>query len=269
MKSTSSLFPRASAYRTDWIVRNASGGANPLWLTEWLAADMHLEPGMKVLDLGCGRAGSSIFLHREFKVQVWATDLWFNPSENRMRIQDCGAGDGVFPLHADARKLPFANEFFDAVVCVDSYPYFGTDDLYLNYLARFLKPNGTMGIVGAGLVRELENGVVPEHLRGFWSQSLWCLHSADWWKKHWERTGIVRVDVAETMEDGWRLWLDWHSKHYPNNEPEINALTTDAGRYLGYIRVLGRRQESIALEEPVTSIPIEYEKGKLLQSDLD
>jgi cyclopropane fatty-acyl-phospholipid synthase-like methyltransferase len=37
---------------------------------------------MRVLDLGCGRAMSSIFLRRQFGVQVWATDLWFSASEN-------------------------------------------------------------------------------------------------------------------------------------------------------------------------------------------
>ena len=33
------------------------------------------------------------------------------------------------------------------------------------------------------------------------------MHSAAWWRWHWERTGIVAVEVAETMPDGWRLWL--------------------------------------------------------------
>ena len=35
-----------------------------------------LEPGMRVLDLGCGKGLSSIFLAKEFGVQVWAADLW-------------------------------------------------------------------------------------------------------------------------------------------------------------------------------------------------
>ena len=103
---------------------NASGGANALWLTEWLATALDLKPGMRVLDLGCGRAASSIFLRREFDVQVWATDLWFSASENMQRIRDAGVEDGVFPLHADARSLPFAAEFFDAIVCVDAFSYF-------------------------------------------------------------------------------------------------------------------------------------------------
>jgi cyclopropane fatty-acyl-phospholipid synthase-like methyltransferase len=67
-------------------------GANALWLTEWLAVAKDLRPGMRVLDLGCGRGSSSIFLHREFGVQVWATDLWFSASENMQRIRDTGVG---------------------------------------------------------------------------------------------------------------------------------------------------------------------------------
>src|SRR5262245_46557419 len=69
----SARFPRASRYHPDWIAASVSGGANSLWMTEWLAEALQLKPGMRVLDLGCGRAASSIFLFREFGVQVWAT----------------------------------------------------------------------------------------------------------------------------------------------------------------------------------------------------
>src|ERR1051326_5599044 len=136
----SSRFPRASRYHPDWVIAGASGGANPLWLAEWLAESFDLRPGMRILDLGCGRALSSVFLRREFGVQVWAVDLWFSASENLRRIRDAGVEDGVFPVHADARSLPFAVEFFDAILSIDSFFYYGTDDLYLNDLARFVKP---------------------------------------------------------------------------------------------------------------------------------
>ena len=119
----SPTFPRASKYNPDWVLAAVSGGANPLWLTEWLAGALDLRPGMRVLDLGCGRALSSIFLRREFGVQVWATDLWFSAAENLQRIRDAGVEDGVFPIHADARTLPFATEFFDAIVSIDSFFY--------------------------------------------------------------------------------------------------------------------------------------------------
>src|SRR5262245_1369512 len=120
-------FPRSSGYHPEWVIANASGGANSLWLTEWLAEALELRPGMRVLDLGCGRAASSIFLRREFGVQVWATDLWFSVSEKVPRIRDAGVEDGVFPIHADARSLPFAAEFFDAIVSIDAFMYYGTD----------------------------------------------------------------------------------------------------------------------------------------------
>jgi ubiquinone/menaquinone biosynthesis C-methylase UbiE len=133
----SEMFSRSAKYNPEWVLASISGAANALWMSEWLAEVLDLRSGMRVLDLGCGRAVSSIFLRREFGVQVWTTD------------QDAGTEEGVFPIHADARSLPFADGFFDAMVCIDSFPYFGTDDLYLNYLARFVKPGGLVGIAGA------------------------------------------------------------------------------------------------------------------------
>src|SRR3954453_13021331 len=147
-------FPRTSRYNPDWVLAGASGGANALWLAEGLAEAIELRAGMRVLDLGCGRAMSSVFLHREFGAQVWAVDLWHSASENLQRIRDAGVEDSVFPIHADARSLPFAAEFFDAIVCIDAFVYFGTDDLYLLDLARFVRSGGTVGIAGAGLTAE-------------------------------------------------------------------------------------------------------------------
>jgi hypothetical protein len=57
----SERFPRSSQYHPDWVLASASGGANALWLPEWLTSELELRSGTKVLDLGCGRASSSIF----------------------------------------------------------------------------------------------------------------------------------------------------------------------------------------------------------------
>src|SRR5512142_3090253 len=99
----SQRFARSAKYHADWLRASASGGAHPLWLTEWLAEALELEPGMRVLDVGCGRAASAIFLQREFGVEVWAADLWFDPAENAQRIRDAGVAHAVHPLRADAR----------------------------------------------------------------------------------------------------------------------------------------------------------------------
>src|SRR5215813_2845389 len=159
----STSFPRSSQYSPEWILASVSGGANSLWLTEWLTNALDLQPGMRVLDLGCGRAASSIFLQREFGVQVWATNLSCDVSENGERIRKASVEDGVFPLHADARSLPFATEFFNSIVSIDSYSYYGTDDLYLNYLTRFVKPSDPIEIADARLVKKIEDPL-PKHL---------------------------------------------------------------------------------------------------------
>lgn len=256
-------FALAARYHPDWVLASASGGANALWLAEWLAEAIELRPGMRVLDLACGRAMSSVFLHREFGVQVWAVDLWHSASENLQRIRDAGVEGGVFPIHADARSLPFAAEFFDAVVSIDAFVYFGTDDLYLTDLARLIKPGGTLAIAGAGLTREID-GPVPDHLREWWEPSHWCLHSADWWRQHWERTGILDLELADVMPEGWRLWLDWQHAVAPDNASEIAALEADGGRYLAYVRAVARRTD-LVLDEPIVSIPPRYEKRPLLR----
>jgi cyclopropane fatty-acyl-phospholipid synthase-like methyltransferase len=267
----SDRFPRSSKYHPEWIHKNVTtGSGNTLWIAEWLTAAMALKPGMRVLDLGCGRAVSSIFLAREFSVQVWATDLWIAASENLLRIRDAGLQDQVFPLHADARALPFAGEFFDAILCIDAYPYFGTDDIYLNYLAHFVKPAGQIGIAGAGLVQEFDGGV-PDQLREFWSQDFWAFHSAPWWRRHWERTGIMQIEIAESMPEGWRHWLEWQQTAYPENKAEIESLKADGGRNLGWIRMVGRRNPDTRLEEycwpdTMRSFPHEYESKPLLRS---
>lgn len=261
----SQRFPRSSRYHPEWVMGSVSGGANSLWLTEWLTEALSLKPGMRVLDLGCGRGASSIFLRREFGVQVWAVDLWHSVEERFQRVTDAGVADGVFPIHVDARSLPFAAAFFDAIVCIDAFPYCGgSDDLYLHYLARFVKPGGALGIAGAGVIKDVA-GAVPEHLRAWWAaDQAWGLHSAAWWRRHWERSGLVEIDVADTMPDGWQRWLEWHRAVVPNNHEEIQALETDRGEYLGYVRMVGRRRTDAPLHDQIVSIPVAYKKTPLL-----
>lgn len=262
----SEFFPRASRYHPDWMAATASGGANALWLTEWLASALQLRPGMRVLDLGCGLAASSIFLHREYGVQVWATDLWFDAAQNLQRVRDAGVEGGVTPVHADARTLPFELDFFDAIVSIDAFVYFGTDDLYLSYLARFVKPRGQLAIAGAALIHEIDDAI-PEHLRAWWTPDVWCLHSAAWWRRHWQRTGIVDVEVADSMPDGWLRWLEWHRVVAPDNAIEIAALEADRGRHLGYVRVVGRRNGDVALGDHTVSVHTEYTRQPLLRGE--
>lgn len=240
-------FPSSARYNFAWQAENAFGG-NPVWLAEWLTNDLPLRPGMKVLDLGCGRAKSSIFLAREFGVQVIGVDLMIDPAETQQRIRHAGLEGQILPLYCDARQLPFAAESFDAIISLDAYFYFGTDDLYLNYLANFVRPGGWLGVAGAGLTHEID-GEVPEHLREDWTQDYWSLHSASWMRRHWEKTGIVDIVQADAMSDGGRVWLEWQRRAHPHNEQEIRSLEIDDGRWITYTRTIARRRADVKLEE--------------------
>ena len=87
---------------------------------------------------------------------------------------------------------------------------------------------------------------------------MWCLHSAAWWRRHWERTGIAAVELADTMPDGWRHWLAWQYAVCPANTTEIRAIEADRGSHIGYVRVAGRRRAEVKLDEPIVSVPPQY-----------
>ena len=242
----STEFPRSAKYDADWVLENTMG-PNALWLTESLSERMKLTPDMRVLDMGCGKGLSSIFLAKEFGVQVWATDLWIDATDNYDRIRAAGVDDRVFPIHAEAHSLPYADGFFDAMVTVDAYHYFGTDDLYLgSHMARLIKPGGQMGMVVPGLVEELNSAEPPDHLRPYWEPALFSLHSPEWWRRHWERSGLVTVEFSDLLPDGWRHWmlsdLLW-SERLGKPSDEADMLALDRGQTLGFTRMVARRND--------------------------
>jgi cyclopropane fatty-acyl-phospholipid synthase-like methyltransferase len=240
---TNERYPRSAAYPARWMV-DASMGPNPLWQAEALIERMPLAPGARVLDLGCGTALSSVFLAKEYDLEVWATDLWIKPDENLRRIREAGLDGRVHPIHSDAHSLPYAEEFFDAIVSIGAYHYFGTDDLYLGYLARFLKPGGPIGISLPGPVEEYE-ALPPAHLTEYWKWDFCAWHSAAWWRRHWEKTGLVTVEVADQVPSGWHDWLQWNEAcdldaGTPGRE-EALMLHADGGKTLGLTQVIAHR----------------------------
>ena len=131
---------------------------------------------------------------------------------------------------------------------MDAYAYFGTDDLYLgSYFVRFVKPEGQMGIVVPGLVQELSSADPPEHLQPHWHWDFSCFHSPDWWRRHWERSGLVTVELSDMISNGWKHWLtsDSVSAQWQGKQSETGEmLRVDAGRNLGFTRMVARRKQS-------------------------
>jgi cyclopropane fatty-acyl-phospholipid synthase-like methyltransferase len=237
-------FPRASTYDAEWLF-DTMMGPNVLWLAEWASQAVPLHRGMRILDLGCGKAASSIFLAKEFDVTVWAADLWIKPTENWRRIEAAGLADRVLPVHAEAHALPFAEEYFDVIFSFDAYHYFGTDDLYIGYISKFIRPGGSLCIAVPGLVQELPEGP-PESLP-YWDWDFCSFHSPDWWRRHWSKSGRVEIELADSLAHGWELWAEWdeccaqagNGKDWAAREAEM--LRLDGGQTFTFSRVVAKR----------------------------
>jgi cyclopropane fatty-acyl-phospholipid synthase-like methyltransferase len=232
-RATVSLaFPLTAKYDPQRIRDNAVG-ENALCQTESLARRLPLRAGMRILDLGCGKATSSIFLAREFGVEVWAADGATSPSENRKRAVALGCEVNAFPLRVDAHSLPFAKDFFDAVIAIDSFLYFGTDDRYLSYVAQFIKPGGFIGIVDIALTRDIRSiEDAPEYLRPQYQKHWSYVHTAQWWRQHWEKTGLVDVQCAELLAESNDLLRNYARERLPEQDEDRSCglfctITTD------------------------------------------
>jgi SAM-dependent methyltransferase len=213
-------FPLTAKYDPQWIRDNALG-ENALCQAECLARRLPLRAGMRILDLGCGKATSSIFLAREFGVEAWAADSATSPSENRKRAVALGCEASVFPLRVDAHSLPFAKDFFDAVIAIDSFLYYGTDDRYLSYLVQFIKPGGFIGIVDIAFTRDIRSiEDAPEYLRPQYQKHWSYVHSVEWWTQHWEKTGMVDVRCAELLPESDDLLRDYVRGRPPEQDED-------------------------------------------------
>ncbi len=65
----------------------------------------------------------------------------------------------------------------------------------------------------------------------------------DWWRGHWEKTGKVDVELADRIPDGWQHWLTWQGVQEEDSaRREATMLRVDAGRHLGFTRLVARRK---------------------------
>ena len=237
-------YPRAGAYDSRWVRANALG-ENTVCQAEGLAQRMPLRASQTVLDLGCGKATSSIFLACEFGVTCWAVDSQTSPTESLKRARDFKCADRVFPLRVDAHRLPFAKGFFDAIVAIDSYLYYGTDERYLGYLVEFLKPGGHIAIADVAFTREVTSlEDAPEFLRPQFSKHWSYVHTIPWWQRHWAKSGMVEVDCAEVLPESDALLRDYVGGRPPEQDEDaiMRAVPKDHGGLITLFRLVAHRR---------------------------
>lgn len=165
-------------------------GPNCLRILDELLARADLQPGARVLDLGCGMGLTSMVLAKGYGCTVTAADLWIPAEDNARRFAEAGLADRITAVHCEARALPFEPESFDAVVSIDAWHYFGADSAFLGtHLLPLLRPGGWLVVGIPGLRHAFDT--VPDDLRPYWVDGMnFCTLS--WWKELWlQCTGLT------------------------------------------------------------------------------
>ena len=184
----------------------APGG---LLLAKTLADTLSLGASERVLDLGCGRGQTSIFLASEYQAQVMSLDLWIGADERQRNAAAAGVGQRITALQGDVRRgLPIEPASLDAIFCMQAFHCFGTQPWVLRYLATLLRPGGRLGIA-QGCFRE-EPGELPPIFRNTdgWHAEYNKYHSAIWWRDFFAANTALTVTRAEEAVDGDILWED-------------------------------------------------------------
>ncbi len=212
----------------------APGG---LYLAAVMARSMNLKKDDIVLDIGCGRGESSIFMAEHFGVKVVSFDLWVSSTYLSRKFHRRGFRGAVFPVDLDASQpLPFPDDYFDAMFCMQALHSFGADANVLRRLLRHVKPGGRFVVGGTCFNEEPENGQLPEVFSPTdgWSAGYDSYHSPSWWKALFESTRLVDVVDSRELPDGLVMWEDdvlysgeragWTDSWYENSKWLIDQL---------------------------------------------
>ena len=213
-------------------------GPGGLYLATYMARALHLEPGKLVLDLGCGRGATSCFLAGQYSATVIALDLWNPATAIYRRARAANVTERVIPLRLDVTQtLPFAEDYFDAIFCMDAIHYFGANSGFFSRLLALLKPGGRLVIGSPCFSHEFTSSQLAhmpcEYDDGtsLWPNEFSRYHSPSWWGDLISGTGLVTVTTCQELPDGIVLWEDDTLDNMARGQSEQAALK-DAAQIL-------------------------------------
>lgn len=216
-------------------------GPNAMRVSEELVSRLDIDENTRILDLGCGRGLSTLFLVQKYGAPVIAADLWISPTENYERFRSLGIDNKAIPLSVDASVgLPFANEYFDLLLSVDAYHYFGDSEEMLPSLMTLVKKGGYIAIAIPGLKFEFGDNV-PDEMKPFWNDDVArTIRSFAWWKELWTRTvGIEIVSIRE-MDCCEQAWAEWLTSPEPYAVHDVKMMEAEGGKYFNFIELIAK-----------------------------
>ncbi len=214
-------------------------GPNSMLILEELLQGVELKKGMRVLDLACGRGLTSIFLAKEYDVEVYAVDLWTSPTDNYQRFKQCNVDDKIIPLSFDAATMPFANGYFDAVISVDSYHYFGNNNEYFGkYISPLLKKDGIVAIAFPSIKQDFEYDNIPSNMKPYWPREAFEMwRSTNWWTNIFkDHLNDFSVQELTCFVNAWNDWLQLDNEYAIEDR---KMMAEDNGQYMNIIAFKG------------------------------
>ncbi len=116
-------YPELDGYSRNDMYRDFFGGGG-LYLVARMLRALDLQPGQKVLDLGCGKGESSVYMVKHCGVQVKALDLWTSAEWLSQKFAERGVAGQISAIQMDAtHPLPYADNEFDAIFCMNSFNF--------------------------------------------------------------------------------------------------------------------------------------------------
>ena len=231
-------FQRTEKYDKAFLAENFMG-PNAILMLDEITQRIELKKEMRILDLGCGMGLSSIFLAKEYEAKIFAVDLWISATDNYGRFLDVGVDDLVIPIHADATELPFADDYFDALISIDSYHYYGNnEDYFEKHLKPMIKKGSPIAIAIPGTKKEM-NGMTPDELKPFLDdEEFSTLHCKEWWtevlQKHLDDFCIREMECTDLA------WRDWLASDNPIAKQDVEMMKADNGCYLNLVAITGK-----------------------------
>ncbi len=109
-----------------------------------LAAKLHVKPGMKVLDVGCGWGGLALYLHRHYDVDVLGVAL--APDQIAFANERAAAAGVADRVRFELKDYREVEGQFDRIVNVGLIEHLGTPHYptFYKHMHRLLKEDGVM-----------------------------------------------------------------------------------------------------------------------------
>ncbi|WP_424245850.1 cyclopropane fatty-acyl-phospholipid synthase-like methyltransferase [Elusimicrobium posterum] len=232
------------------FIQNNLMGPNALLILDELLEKIKLNKNMRILDLGCGTGLTSMYLAKKTGAQIFAADLWIAPTDNYKRFKQFGLHNQITPLHVDATKpLPFADDYFDAVISIDSFHYYGAAP---NYIDKILVPVVKKGgIIAVGVVgRQDENDVeMYAKIKPYLNDET-NFHSLDWWTKRWQKSENIEITAAFPMKCHKKAWRDWLSIKDSFISHDIEMMKADGGKFFDTLGLAAKVIKQENSEDP-------------------